>query len=109
MCTFSGEHLQVDLKAEFNQDMTEIKAADSDAMTKKPYDCYNPTQNRVLLQYQFHQLKQASGEKLMILSIKYVNIQNNVPFKCTNNSCTAKDSIQKTLKRDQINQYTKHS
>ena len=40
MCTFSGERLKVDLKAELTQDMTALKATDFDAMTKKLYNRY---------------------------------------------------------------------
>ena len=102
MCAFSGERLTVDLKAEFNQDMTALKAADFDAMTKKLYDRYKPTQNRVLSRYQFHQLKQASGEKVDDFINKVCQHAEKCAFKCTNDSCTAKDSIHKTLIRDQI-------
>ena len=102
MCAFSGERLKVDLKAEFNQDMTALKAADFDAMTKKLYDRYKPTENRVLLHYQFHQLKQASGEKVDDFINKVCQHAEKCAFKCTNDSCTAKDAIHKTLIRDQI-------
>ena len=45
MCAFSGERLKVDLKAEYNQDMTALKAAHFDAMIKKLYDRYRPTES----------------------------------------------------------------
>ena len=59
MCAFSGERLKVDLKAEYNQDMTVLKAANFDAMIRKLYDCYRPTQNSVLLHYNFIIVKYA--------------------------------------------------
>ena len=35
MCAFTGERLKTDLKAEYNQNMAEIKAANFDDMIKK--------------------------------------------------------------------------
>ena len=102
MCAFSGERLKVDLKVEYNQDITALKAADFDAMIKKLYDRYRPTQNSVLLHYQFHQLKHSSGEKVDDFINKVCQQAEKCAFKSTNDSCTAKDSIHKTLIRDQI-------
>ena len=102
MCAFSGECLKVDRKAEYNQDMTTLKAADFDTMIKKLYDRYRPTQNSVLLHYQFHQLTQASGEKVDDFINKICQHAEKCAFKYTNDSCTAKDSIHKALIYDQI-------
>ena len=102
MCVFTGERLKTDLKAEYNQDMAKIKSADFDAMVKKLQDRYQPAQNQVLHQYQFHQLKQEPGEKIDAFINKICQHADKCAFKCTNTSCTEKDQIHKTLIRDQI-------
>ena len=77
MCAFSGERLKVDLKAEYNQDMTVLKAANFDTMIRKLYDRYRPTQKSVLLHYNFISLSRLVRKQLMILSIKSVNMPKN--------------------------------
>ena len=57
--------------------MTVLKAANFDAMIKKLYDRYRPTQNSVLLHYNFISLSRLVGKQLMILSIKSVNMPKN--------------------------------
>ena len=91
MCAFTGERLKTDLKAEYNQDMAKIKSADFDAMVKKLQERYQPSQNQVLLHYQFHQLKQEPGEKIDAFINKICQHADKCAFKCTNTSCTEKD------------------
>ena len=52
--------------------------------------------------HNIHQLKQASGETVDDFINKVCQHAKKCAFKCTNDSCTAKDSIHKTLIRDQI-------
>ena len=102
MCAFTGERLKTDLKAEYNQNMAEIKAANFDDMIKKLRDRYQPAQNQVLLHFQFHQIKQEPGEKIDSFINKIRQHADKCAFKCTNPGCTEKAQIHNTLIRDQI-------
>ena len=62
MCAFQGEKLKTDLQSEYNQDSSALRLASFYDMIKKIQNRYKPTQNQVLLHYQFHQLKQHPGE-----------------------------------------------
>ena len=102
MCAFQGERLKTDLKAEYNQNIPELKQATFNAMVQKLSTRYKPTQNQVLLHYQFHGLRQEHGEKIDAF-INRVRIHaDKCAFKCTNRNCTEKDKIHNTLIRDQI-------
>ena len=97
MCVFQGERLKTDLKSEFNQDLAQLKQADFNTMKQNLCNRYRPTQNQVLLHYQFHGLRQEPGEK-----IKVRQHADKCSFKCTNPYCTEKEKIHETLIRDQI-------
>ena len=62
MCAFQGEKLKTDLKSEYNQDIFALRLASCDDMITKSQNRYKPTQNQILLHYQFPQLKQHPGE-----------------------------------------------
>ena len=102
MCVFQGDRLKTDLKAEYNQDITELKEATFDDMTEKLVTRYRPTQNQVLLHYQFHGLRQEYGEKIDTFMNRVKVHADKCAFKCTNEDCTEKDKIHNTLIRDQI-------
>ena len=63
---------------------------------------YRPTQNHVLLHYQFHGLRQEPREKIDSFINKVRQHADKCSFKCTNPYCTEKEEIHKTLIRDQI-------
>ena len=64
MCVLQSERLKTDLKSEFNQDLAQFKQADFNTMVQRLCNRYRPTQNQVLLHYQFHGLRQEPGEKI---------------------------------------------
>ena len=64
MCVFQGERLKTVLKGEFNQDLAQLKQADFNNMVQRLCNRYSPTQNQVLLHYQFHGLRQKPGKKI---------------------------------------------
>ena len=64
MCVFQGERLKTDLKSEFNQDLAQLKQVDFNTMVQILCNRYRPTQNQVLLHYQFHGLRHEPGEKI---------------------------------------------
>ena len=78
MCVFQGKRLKMDLKSEFNQDLAQFKLADFNTMVQTLYSRYRPTQNQVLLHYQFHEPRQNANKR---------------SFKCTNPYCTEKEKI----------------
>ena len=102
MCAFQGEKLKSDLKSEINQDFSALKAASFDATIDKLTNRYNPTQNKVLLHYQFHQLKQLLGEKIDSYINRVQLHADNCAFKCQNPGYTEKNLIHNSLIRDQI-------
>ena len=102
MCVFQGEQLKMDLKSEFNQDLAQFKLADFNTMVQTLYSRYRPTQNQVLLHYQFHGLPQEPGEKIYSFINKVRQHDDKRSFKCTNPYCTEKEKIHETLIHDQI-------
>lgn len=102
MCVFQGERLKTDLKSEFNQDLAQLKRADFNTMVQRLGNRYRPTQNQVLLHYQFHGLRQEPGEKIDTFINKVRQHADRCAFKCTNPYCTEKEKNHKTLIRDQI-------
>ena len=102
MCAFQGEKLTTDLKSEYNQDISALKLASFDDMITKIQNCYKPTQNQVLLHYQFHQLKQHPGEKIDAFINRVQLHADQCAFKCQNQGCTDKNAIHNSLIRDQI-------
>ena len=101
-CAFQGEKLKSDLKSEFNQDFSALKAASLDTMTEKLTNRYKPTQNQVLLHYQFHQLKQLPGEKINSYINRVQLHADKCAFKFQNPGCTEKNLIHNSLIRDQM-------
>lgn len=61
MCAFQ---LKMDLKIDFNQDLAQLKQANFDTIVQRLSKQYRPTQNEVLLHYQFHGLCQEPQEKI---------------------------------------------
>ena len=102
MCVFAGERLKSDLKAEYNQDLTKLKGDDFNAMVAKLRQRYQPSQNQVLLHYQFHNLQQATGEKIDSFINRVCQHAEKCEFKCKNTSCTSRNAIHEILIRDQI-------
>ena len=102
MCVFAGERLKSDLKAEYNQDLTKLKGDDFNAMVAKLRQRYQPSQNHVLLHYQFHNLQQATGEKIDSFINRVCQHAEKCEFKCKNTSCTSRNAIHEILIRDQI-------
>jgi len=102
MCAFQGEKHKNDLKFEYNQDISALKLASFDDMITKIQNRYKPTQNQVLLHYQFHQLRQHPGEKIDAFINKVQLHADQCAFKCQNQGCTDKNAIHNSLIRDQI-------
>ena len=102
MCIFQGERLKTELKSEFNQDLAQVKQVEFNTMVQRLCNRYRPTQNQVLLHYQFHGLHQEPGEKIDSFINKVRQHADKCSFKCTNPYCTEKEKIHKTLIRDQI-------
>ena len=102
MCVFQGERLKTDLKSELKQDIAQLKQADFNTMVQRPCNRYRPTQNQILLHYQFHCPRQEPGEKIDSFINKVRKHADKCPFKGTNLYCTEKEKIHETLIRDQI-------
>ena len=93
ICVFQGKQLKTNLKSEFNQDLAQFKQADFNTMVQRLCNRYRPTQNLVLLHYQFHGLRQKPGKKIDFFINKVRQHADKCSFKCTNPYCTEKEKI----------------
>ena len=71
-------------------------------MVQRLCNRYRPTQNQVLLHYQFYGLRQEPKEKINSFINKVRQHADKCSFKCTNPYCTEKEKIHETLICDQI-------
>ena len=62
----------------------------------------NHRKNQTLLYYQFHQLQQATSEKIDSFINRIFQHADKCEFKSKNTACTSRDTIHETLIRDQI-------
>ena len=108
MCAFTGERLKTDLKAEYNQNMAKIKAADFDKMVNKLHidRCILIDSSLLKTRYSctinFINSNRILVRKLVLFINKVCQHADKCAFKCTNTSCTEKTQIHKTLIREQI-------
>ena len=94
----SNSRLLDDIIHEYGGDESLFEEATFDDMIQKLRDRYKPTQNQVLLHYEFNSLNQQHDEKIDTFINRIKEHARQCDFKCASNQCNVKD----TLIRDRI-------
>eukprot|EP00112_Aurelia_sp_Birch-Aquarium-sp1_P010952 Seg2314.7 transcript_id=Seg2314.7/GoldUCD/mRNA.D3Y31 product="Transposon Tf2-3 polyprotein" pseudo=true protein_id=Seg2314.7/GoldUCD/D3Y31 len=87
-----------DITHEFGGDESEFEKATFEGMTSKLRERYKPTQNQVLLHFQFHSLTQETDETIDTFINRVKEHAARCNFKCDSGTC----DVMQTLIRDRI-------